>query len=187
MRMAEAIARGWARIDDALARRRVPLGFACGVAVLALARPTAASIAAGMSMAVLGEALRFWAAGHLNKSREVTVSGPYRWTAHPLYMGSSIMGAGLAVSCASVAAAIVIAAYLATTLTAAIRREESFLRATFGVAYDRYRRAASTDRSAAHRRFSTAQAIANGEHRTVLGLAAALLLLFLKATYNGVF
>ena len=30
-----------------------------------------------------------------NKAREVTSSGPYRWFAHPLYVGSSIMGAGL--------------------------------------------------------------------------------------------
>ena len=29
----------------------------------------------------------FWAAGHLHKSREVTSSGPYRWLAHPLYVG----------------------------------------------------------------------------------------------------
>ena len=39
-----------------------------------------------------GEALRIWAAGHLEKGREVTASGPYRWTRHPLYLGSTIIG-----------------------------------------------------------------------------------------------
>ena len=37
------------------------------------------------------------------------------------------------------------------------------------------------------RRFSFERAIANGEHRTIAGLAAAVLLLALKATYNGLF
>ncbi len=62
-----------------LARLRVPLGFACGALALWLARPTPRSIAAGMLVAVAGEAIRFWAAGHIEKGREVTRSGPYRF------------------------------------------------------------------------------------------------------------
>ena len=81
------------------------------------------SIALGMSIAAVGELLRIWAAGHLNKSREVTASGPYRWVAHPLYLGSSIMGAGLAVACANALVAGLIALYLALTLSAAMRSE----------------------------------------------------------------
>ena len=84
----------------------------------------------------------------------------------------------------------VIALYLAVTLTAAIRNEEAFLRRTFGDRYDRYRRgrpgvdAVAAD---AHRRFSLAQATANREHRALVGLAVAVLLLVLKATYNELF
>ena len=137
-------------------------------------------------MALLGEGLRVWAAGHLNKSREVTSSGPYRWFAHPLYVGSSIMGAGLAVASATVIAAIAIALYLVVTLTAAIRSEENFLRTAFGGEYDRYRRRQASGAGDA-RRFSAARAIANHEHRAAIGLAVAVLLLLLKATYNGMF
>ena len=190
----EAVAQAWARLADvsakarsataeALARRRVALGFLCGAATLALARPTAGSIAIGMSMAAVGELLRIWASGHLNKSREVTVSGPYRWVAHPLYVGSSIMGAGLAVACASIPVAIVIALYLALTLTAAVRTEEAFLRRTFGDRYDRYRRGDAQP----EKRFGLAQAMANREYRAVIGLIVATLLLVWKATYNGSF
>ncbi len=68
-----------------LARRRVPLGFACAAAAVWLARPTPRSLAIGSAIAVAGELLRIWAAGHLEKGREVTVSGPYRFTRHPLY------------------------------------------------------------------------------------------------------
>ncbi len=168
---------------EVLARRRVALGFLCGAATLVLAQPTMRSIAIGMSIAAIGESLRIWAAGHLNKSREVTTSGPYRWVAHPLYVGSSIMGAGLAVACASAIVAVLIAAYLAVTLTAAVKSEEAFLRRTFGDRYDQYRRGGSQ----AQKRFGLAQAMANREYRAVIGLAVAALLLVLKATYNGSF
>ena len=102
-----------------IARLRVALGFTCGVLVLWLATPTRTTITAGLAVAVVGEGFRFWAAGHLNKSREVTRSGPYRFVAHPLYVGSSVIGAGLAVASGRVAVAAIVAAYLAITLTAA--------------------------------------------------------------------
>ncbi len=171
-----------------LARLRVALGFVFGALVLVLARPNVASIAIGMSVAACGEAIRVWAAGHLQKSREVTVSGPYRWTAHPLYVGSSVMGVGLAIACASVPVAVLIAVYLVTTLTAAISSEEAYLRRTFGEQYDLYRRGVAAKRaSGSRRRFSLTQAMENREYRAVIGLVLALLLLLLKARYTGLF
>jgi hypothetical protein len=180
-------------INRALARRRVPLGFLCAIVVLWFARPTGWSLVWGGLTAALGEALRVWAAGHLNKSREVTASGPYRWVAHPLYLGSSIMGVGLAIASSSRIVTAVIAGYLLTTITAAIRSEEAFLREKFGERYDSYRRERGSDQGGARgggeprRRFSMPQAMANHEHRTIVGLAFAVLLLALKATYNGSF
>jgi protein-S-isoprenylcysteine O-methyltransferase Ste14 len=174
-----------------LARMRVALGFVFGVLVLVLAQPTARSLAIGMSVAAGGELIRIWAAGHLRKSREVTVSGPYRWVAHPLYVGSSVMGAGLAIASASVLVAALIALYLAATLTAAITSEEAFLRRTFGEQYDLYKSGVEAKRrergAASSRSFSLQQAMANREYRAVAGLAVAILLLIWKATYNGLF
>jgi protein-S-isoprenylcysteine O-methyltransferase Ste14 len=172
-----------------LARRRVSLGFVFGALVLWLAQPTAGALMLGGLFAALGEALRIWAAGHLNKSREVTMSGPYRWLAHPLYVGSSIMGAGLAIASANVAAAVLVAIYLGAAVTAAVRSEEAYLRRAFGERYERYRGASAgeTATSDARRRFSAARAMANREHRAAIGVAIAVLLLLLKATYNGSF
>ena len=174
-----------------LARMRVALGFVFGVLVLVLAQPSGQSLAIGMSVAACGELIRIWAAGHLRKSREVTASGPYRWVSHPLYVGSSVMGAGLAIASASVAVAVLIAVYLAATLTAAIKSEEAFLRRTFGDQYDLYRSGVAAkrrERSAASLRpFSLEQARANREYRAVAGLGIAILLLIWKATYNGLF
>ncbi len=168
-----------------LARLRVTLGFASGVLVLLLARPTMTTLGAGAVIALAGECLRVWAAGHLNKAREVTVSGPYRFFAHPLYVGSSLMGVGLAVIANHLIVSALIAIYLVATLTAAIKSEEAFLRGKFGDRYEKYRRTGDASDADRRRRFSFAQAIANREHRTIAGLGVALLLLFLKATYNG--
>jgi protein-S-isoprenylcysteine O-methyltransferase Ste14 len=174
-----------------LARMRVALGFVFGVLVLVLAQPTRQSLLIGMSIAAGGEAIRIWAAGHLRKSREVTVSGPYRWVAHPLYVGSSVMGLGLGLACRSITVAVLIAVYLVTTLTAAIKNEEAFLRRTFGDQYDLYKSGVAAKRrehsAASQRRFSIEQAIANHEYRALSGLGVAILLLIWKATYNGLF
>src|SRR5687768_16985178 len=152
-----------------IARLRVALGFALGALVLSLAQPTRGSLALGTAIALGGECLRIWAAGHLNKSREVTASGPYRWLAHPLYVGSSVMAVGLALASRSVAVAVIVGLYVGITFTAAVRTEERTLRDKFGDAYDRYQRG-TVD---AARPFSWARAVENGEHRALAGLVVA--------------
>ncbi len=123
-----------------VARFRVPLGFACGGVAVWFAQPNARTLAVGTAIACVGQALRIWAAGHISKSREVTASGPYRWFAHPLYVGSSVMGIGLAAASNSIAVAVLIAVYLGVTIPVAIKAEEAFLRRRFDDEYDRYRR-----------------------------------------------
>jgi protein-S-isoprenylcysteine O-methyltransferase Ste14 len=163
-----------------LARWRVPLGFVSGGLVLWLAQPTWATIVAGGLVAVVGQAIRIWSAGHLEKSREVTRSGPSRWARHPLYVGSSVMGLGTAIASASGVAACVTTIYLVVTLTAAIRTEEAFLRTRFGPEYDAYCRGQAP---AVERRFSWDRAWRNREWRAVLGLAIALTVLLIKGWY----
>lgn len=161
-----------------LARLRVPLGFVFGVVALVLARPTWMSIAIGTGIGLLGEGVRFWASGHLEKSREVTKSGPYRFTRHPLYVGSSIMAAGLAVAVHSWIVAALIAVHMVVTITAAVRTEEAFLRERFGDEYDAY---ASDRAPVMQRSFSLDRAWRNREYRAMLGLAVSIGLLAVKA------
>jgi protein-S-isoprenylcysteine O-methyltransferase Ste14 len=161
-----------------LARYRVRLGFLAAIGAFLLARPTVTSVAWGAGVAAIGEALRIWAAGHLEKGREVTASGPYRLTRHPLYVGSSIMGAGFAIASARLAAVALVAIYLALTIGAAIKSEESHLTEKFGRAYPEYREGRS---STAPRRFSLARAWRNREYRSLAGVVAALALLLWKA------
>jgi protein-S-isoprenylcysteine O-methyltransferase Ste14 len=160
-----------------LARRRVTLGFVAAVVTLVLAAPTRESLAIGMAIALAGEAIRVWAAGHLEKSREVTRSGPYRWTRHPLYAGSSVMAVGIAVASRSGIVAAIVALYMLSTLAAAIRTEEAFLRYAFGGTYDAYRASRAAPMP---RRFSLERAMRNREYRAVAGLLAGFALLALK-------
>lgn len=160
-----------------LARKRVPLGFVTAVATALLARPTWESWRLGLLVAIAGEAIRIWAAGHLEKGREVTRSGPYRWTAHPLYVGSSVLALGAVIAAHSVVVAALAAAYMGSTITAAMRTEEAFLRRTFGPAYDEYRR---SEGAPMDRRFSWARASRNREYRAVIGLAIGFAFLALR-------
>ena len=157
-----------------LARWRVFLGFVFAAIVLWLATPTPQSLFVGALIAVSGELVRVWAAGHLEKSREVTQSGPYRYTRHPLYLGSSLIGIGMAAASNNLIVAAIVVTYLVLTLTAAMRSEEAHLREKFGDAYDAYaeRRAAKVERS-----FSWRRAIHNREHHTIAGLLAGLAML----------
>jgi protein-S-isoprenylcysteine O-methyltransferase Ste14 len=160
-----------------LARFRVGLGFLLAALVLWLSRPEWSTWVAGAVIAASGELLRLWAAGHLEKSREVTSSGPYRFTRHPLYMGSTMIGIGVAVASASFAAAAVIGVYLGFTLSAARRSEEAHLREKFGDAYDAY---VESRAEPMPRRFSLARALRNREHHAIAGLIAGFALLAVK-------
>jgi protein-S-isoprenylcysteine O-methyltransferase Ste14 len=164
-------------IAQRLARWRVPLGFLFGALVLWLATPTWTSLALGAAVASLGEAIRIWAAGHVEKSREVTNSGPYQYVRHPLYVGSCIIGVGIAVAANSVIAAAIVGVYLVVTIGAAIRAEEAHLRGKFGGAYDAY---ATGQSLPAHRTFSIERALRNREHHTIAGLLAAVAMLAVK-------
>jgi protein-S-isoprenylcysteine O-methyltransferase Ste14 len=164
-------------ITTFLARKRVPLGFVTAVATAVLARPTWESWRLGLLVAIAGEAIRIWAAGHLEKGREVTRSGPYRWTAHPLYVGSSVLAFGAVIAAHSVVVAALAAAYMGSTITAAVRTEEVFLRRTFGPAYDEYRR---SEGAPMDRRFSWVRASRNREYRAVIGLAIGFAFLALR-------
>jgi protein-S-isoprenylcysteine O-methyltransferase Ste14 len=165
------------RVISFLARKRVALGFLTTVAALVMARPTWTTWQVGLLVALAGEAIRVWAAGHLEKGREVTTSGPYRWTAHPLYVGSSLVALGVVIAARNVPVAVLAAIYMGSTITAAVQTEEAFLRRTFGDAYDRYRQ---SNGDPATRRFSVERAMRNREYRAVAGLVVGFALLALK-------
>ena len=163
-----------------VARLRVTVGFGVAAAAFWLARPSWLSVGVGAAVALVGESLRVWAAGHLEKGKEVTTSGPYRWMRHPLYVGSSLLGVGFAVASRHPVATALVVVYLAGSLSVAVRLEEATLRAKFGDVYDRYTVGTA---EGTHRPYSLDRARRNGEVQTTLGVLAALAILAMKVLF----
>jgi protein-S-isoprenylcysteine O-methyltransferase Ste14 len=160
-----------------LARWRVTGGFVAAAVMLVLAKPTWESWGGGLFIAGIGECLRVWASGHLEKGREVTRSGPYRFVRHPLYAGSMIMAVGVALASRGAVPALVAGLYMGATILAAVQVEEQQLRQAFGTTYDDYR---ASRAEPMRRRFSVKRAVRNREYRAVVGLLLGFALLALK-------
>jgi protein-S-isoprenylcysteine O-methyltransferase Ste14 len=168
------------------ARWRVPLGFALAVAYLVFSQPTRPLLLAGGSIALLGLAVRGWAAGFLDKHKYLATSGPYRYTRNPLYLGSTLTGTGLATAGSSLVMMLAFAGLFLVVYGPVMRREEHLLREKFGAVYDGY--AASVPRLVPGRRagpasgdrFNWARYRKNREYEAALGFAAAFVFLVLK-------
>jgi protein-S-isoprenylcysteine O-methyltransferase Ste14 len=116
---------------DVVARLRVPGGFLLVAAFAWFSRPTAESLWIGLPLALVGLALRAWAAGCLAKDRQLSTAGPYAYTRNPLYLGTLIVAAGLAVASRSVALAALFAAVFLLVYLPVIQNEQQHLRKLF--------------------------------------------------------
>ena len=76
--------------------RKIPLFFGAFLLVI-FAKPHFWGILIGMVLIFLGEGIRIWAAGHLQKNEILTVSGPYAHVKNPLYIGSIFITAGFCI------------------------------------------------------------------------------------------
>jgi protein-S-isoprenylcysteine O-methyltransferase Ste14 len=126
---------------------RLTATFAFIVVLVLLARPRPWEVAIGFAIAAFGEAVRFWAAGHLLKTKELITSGPYRYTRNPLYLGRLLILTGLCVMCRLpyyanwILLGIGSAIFFGYYLPRKERVEPARLRAVHGEAYERYFRA----------------------------------------------
>jgi len=116
-------------------RLRVPLGYACGILLLVLARPEALSVGLGLVLACPGEMIRIWASGHIEKTQRLATGGPYAHTRNPLYVGSALLALGVAVAAWSLLAALALAVYLLAFYPGVIAEEANFLRTKFPEEY----------------------------------------------------
>ena len=146
-------------------------------------------------MVLAGLGIRAWAAGILEKDRELAVSGPYAFTRNPLYLGSFVTGIGAVIAGGRPWFALLFLAFFALMYRGAMIREDERLTKRFGTDYHRYRKAvpmffpwparyepgsASGTESLA-RSFSPARYVRNREYEALLGAVAAFALLALKA------
>jgi len=112
-------------------RYRVPAGWLVGLLVVALARPTPLSLLVGSPLALVGEALRIWASGHIEKTRSLATGGPYSHSRNPLYFGSLLIALGVATACASPWVVLAVAVYFLAFYPSVMAEEEAFLARKF--------------------------------------------------------
>ena len=105
----------------------------------------------GIALVLLGVALAFWAFGLFRRedtelqptsetNRKLVVSGPYRLTRNPMYMGLVLVSLGIAFWVGSVPFFVVPLLVFVTTNFVHIPFEEGKMRRQFGVGYDNYTR-----------------------------------------------
>jgi protein-S-isoprenylcysteine O-methyltransferase Ste14 len=177
---------------EAIARLRVPIGWLLGFFALWLAEPTARYLIAGIAVAALGEALRLWASGYLEKDRRLATRGPYAWTRNPLYLGSLVVGVGFTLATGKLVLLAALLALFGAIYFPVMKREAARLEAAFPGEYPRYasqvpllvpRWPRASDVSG--ERFSWSQVRANGEPVTVVGIAAVVVILWAKWKLSG--
>lgn len=176
--------------------------LALPAAVLAICgRPTAASIALGVPLAVAGELVRCWAVGYSGVTTrhdvvtapELVTAGPYGHVRNPLYLGNLVTAAGFAIAFTGgnshpARFALIAGALGAMTALYAIivPHEEAFLRSQFGTEFEDY--VARVPRvvpqpepySPARGRWRV-QAVVSAESKTFVLFGAMLLVLALRA------
>ena len=167
-------------------RLRVPLGYAVGVLVILLSHPTVTLLLLGLILAMLGEAIRVWASGHIEKTRRLATGGPYAHTRNPLYVGSLLMALGVATAAASPWVLLAAAAYFLAFYPAVMREEAAFLRGKFGEEYAAWAAAVPlfvprlTAAGPRASRFEWSRVGANREWRTALALPLLVAVLYLR-------
>ena len=169
-------------------RVRVPASFVLGAIYLWFAEPTPLRLALGSIIALTGLAIRAMSAGHLEKNRELTTSGPYAYTRNPLYLGSALAGVGFAIAGGQWWFLLLLALFFAAVYAPVIRNEEAHLRKLFGEQYATYAEsvplflprlsARRTDGMAS--RFNGKLYLRNREYEALLAFAMIVLTLWVK-------
>jgi protein-S-isoprenylcysteine O-methyltransferase Ste14 len=173
------------------ARWRVRLGYVAGAVALWLARPTPAWVFVGLALALVGEALRVWASGHIEKTQRLATGGPYAHTQNPLYLGSTLMAIGFVLASSSVWVALGAGLYFLLFYPRAIRAEAVFLAEKFPGEHAEW--ATSVPRfvprfspgGPAASRFAWQRVQLNKEWRTCLALPLVFGLLLLRGRFGG--
>ena len=167
------------------ARSRIPVSILLAAAACWVARPTHGSVHAGVPIALIGLAIRAWAAGHLRKNEQLAVSGPYAHVRNPLYIGSLLAGAGFGIAANHLILLLAIIAVFLIWFLPVVRAEEDHIREIlpgYREYEDRVRRFVPSlkPRYGHQEGFDFRLYMRNREYSAVVGFLAFMLILWVK-------
>jgi protein-S-isoprenylcysteine O-methyltransferase Ste14 len=169
---------------DRAARLRVATGFVLVAAFAWFSHPDIQSLIWGLPVSVLGLLLRAWATGHLEKNIHLAESGPYAYVRNPLYLGTTLVAAGLVIASRRWLLAVLFAAVFILIYLPVIELEEQHLRHLFPrfEAYAQRVPALWPTRPASESggSFQWALYVRNREYQALLGWLAGMALLVAK-------
>jgi len=169
-------------------RVRIGAAWLLAVPFLVLSHPTTALLLIGGAVSAAGLVIRGWAAGTVEKDRELTTTGPYAHTRNPMYFGSFLVGLGLTLAGGSWLWPAAFILFFLVVYAPTISREGRELSERFGSAYEEYAAAVPTFvPRLAPRRSATSSAgfewgryLGYREWEALLGAGGALVILALK-------
>jgi hypothetical protein len=152
-----------------------------------------------MAITAAGLLLRGWSAGTIRKGEILTISGPYAFLRNPLYVGSFLIGAGLAVAGGSWLWLALFTGFFVSVYGPTISAEAERLTEQFGQSYVDYsarvpafiprltpfRRSERSESTELATGFRWSQYERNREWEALLGAAAAYVVLALKMAWFG--
>jgi len=166
---------------------RIRSALVCIILVIALAKPNPYSIGAGILITIVGLLIRAWACVHIRKEKRLAVSGPYRYTRNPLYLGNLIIGIAIAAGSNSWWVTAVFIAYFLIFYTVAVLVEKDKMEHLFPKEYDDYEKKVPLFfpmlrpyRGLSPIRHDPRLYIENREYRALIGLAIFWVILVLK-------
>jgi protein-S-isoprenylcysteine O-methyltransferase Ste14 len=173
-------------------RIRVPAGFVLLPLLLIAAWPSFWWLITGIALAITGLIVRAWASGYLKKNQELTTAGPYAHTRNPLYLGTFVMGSGVAVSTGAIWFIAVFAALYMLIYLPVMSAEAEHMRAMFPEEYQDYRREvplffprAKPYEGRSRRRFELAAYLRHREYRAAIGVGVVYALMAAKFLIVG--
>ncbi len=169
---------------------RVPVGTILGIVFLLLMHPSARSLWIGGALTLPGCLLRLWAAGHIEKGRVLTQSGPYACTRNPLYLGSFFMALGILIAGQSYWLLPAFAAFFVIFYFPVMKAEEQELLGGYGERFVAYAQRvpmfipAFRSGADSSTKFLWSRVVRNREHRNLVGLIVAEAILILQYLYR---
>lgn len=168
----------------------MPLGYVVGILVLALARPSGRSVAAGALLALFGEAVRIWASGHIEKTQRLATGGPYAHSRNPLYLGSLLLALGVSVAGANPWVVGAVSIYFVSFYPPVMREEGRFLREKFPEEYASWEAAVPlflprfTPGGPRTTRFAWSRVTRNREWRTAVALPLVVAIFYARSLFG---